>query len=236
MLLAPRSICCATRAMLRSRSIAVAHRSEEREGPRPVHPGYDVAAPLLACLEPLAHDLDGGPCRSCGRSRPDGATNRATARRVSVDPRLELHPAHRHHARGASPENRLETETPSSASRPAPVAGALLDDGGVGRPVGDEDPAELAVVPPERRDAGAGAVQDALLAGRRRARRAGRSTPRSRWLPAVHPAAQRRHRPGLQGPLRDREGDPVELHEDDAVDLRVGDLCPPGAVAAQRRR
>ena len=56
------------------------------------------------------------------RAKPSGrTTNRATVNRVSFDPRPRLTLLIVIMLVGASPENRLEIETPSSASRPRPV-------------------------------------------------------------------------------------------------------------------
>ena len=80
----------------------VAGRPEEGEGPRPVHTGYDVAAPLLASLEPLPHHLDRGP--------PDAAREPVGTDHEPGDGLTRLHraaaeldPAHGHHVRRGVP-------------------------------------------------------------------------------------------------------------------------------------
>ena len=124
-------------------------------------------------------------------------------------------------ALGASPVKRLEIETPSSASRPCPLLARGLDDRGVLGTVGDQDAAQLAVVPAEGRDPVrrcpcriacwlAGVVHGSCTVHSCSACAAG-----------VHPAPQRRHRPGRERPLHHREGHAVELDEHDAVDVGV---------------
>ena len=136
---------------------------------------------------------------------------------------------------GASPENRFDTETPSSARSPRPLLARSSMTAASAGTVGDQHATELAVVPPERGHVVAGAVQDALLAGRR-----GAGQLHGPLLEPVaaggHPAGQGRHRAGLECPLGDGVGDSVHLHEHDAFDLGVGDGLGPGAEPAQRDR
>ena len=201
---------------------AVAHRPEEGEGPRPMHSGYDVPPPLLTGLETLAQGLGR---RTCEAAREPVGSQHEPGDRLARLPRAppELDPAHGQHVGCRIAREQVGDGHAVVGQQSESVAGSLLDDQGVRRPVGHEDAAELAVVPPEGGDAGEGAVQNALLAGRRRARQL--HSPLLEAVGAgVHPAAQRRHRPGLQCPLGHRERHPVELDEDHSVDLRVRNL------------
>ena len=127
-------------------------------------------------------------------------------------------------ALGASPVNRLEIETPSSASRPRPVlARASMIEASSGRLATRTRPRSRSY----HRKAGTPSalpMEDRLLAGRGRARHL--HGPFVHGVRAgVEPAPQRRHRAGLQHPLHDGEGHAVELDEHDAVHVRVGDLA-----------
>ena len=139
-------------------------------------------------------------------------------------PSRHLQAAHGHgRLRGVAGEE-VGDRHPVVGEQATPGAGAGLDDGGVVGTVGHQDAPQVAVVPAERRDPVGAALEDGLLAGRRRAGQLhGPLVDRVRA--GVEPAAQRRHRPGLQHPLHDGEGDTVELDEHDAVDIGVGDLA-----------
>ena len=54
-------------------------------------------------------------------------------------------------------------------------------------------------------------------------------------VPEVDPTPQRRNPAGLNGPPQDREGDAVQLDEDDAVDLGIGDSGSCCHLAPQQR-
>ncbi len=211
---------------------AVAHRPEERERPRPVHAGDHVARLLLAGLEALPEGLVRRTPEAAGQAvRPQHEPRHGLP--GLLGPAAEPDPTHREHAGRRIAGEQVGDRHPVVGEQAEPVAGAALDDRRVGRPVGDEHPAELAVVPTERRYAGTRAVQDALLAGRRGARQL--HGPLLEPVPAgVHPPPEVRHRAGLQRPPGHRERHPVELDEDDAVDLGVRDARLALAEPAQR--
>ena len=232
MLLAPRIICRLTRAMFRSRSTPLlTARRKAKVHDRCIR---GTTARRRCCRAWNRSRSASAVVRAKLRAKPSGrSTNLATASRVSREPRPSSTLLIVSMFVAASPENRLEIETPSSASSPRPVLARCSMTSGVRRLVGHEHPAELTVVPPEGRDAGERAVQDALLAGRRRAGQLHRPLLEA-VAPGVHPAAQRRHRPRLQRPLRHRERHPVELDEHHPVDLGVRDLARASGRSSRR--
>ena len=202
---------------------AVAEGAQAGERPRAVHPRMDLEPPLARSPGTAPGPSPRWSGRCCG-TRPSGRSRkRANTSRVRRDPRVTSRRLIVIDAFAASPVNRLEIDTPSSASRPRPVlARDSMMEASSGRLATRTRPS-VAVVPAEGRHPVGAALQDGLLAGRRRAGQLhGPLVHRVRA--AVEPAPQRRHRPGPQRPLHDREGDAVQLDEHDPVDVGVGDL------------
>ena len=108
-------------------------------------------------------------------------------------PAGHLEPAHRHRGLGRVSGEQVGDRDAVVGEEPAPGARARLDDGGVLGSVGHQHPAEVAVVPPERRHAVGRAHQDRLLAGRGGARAAGRVHS---WT-ACDPASTHRRSVGM---------------------------------------
>ena len=160
--------------------------------------GIDVARLLLAGLEALPERLVRRTPQAAGE--PVGSQHEPGHGLPGLrGPAAEPDPAHRQHAGRRVAGEQVRDRHPVVGEQAQPVAGAPLDDRRVGRPVGDEHPAELPVVPAERGYAGAGPVQDALLAGRRGARQLHR--PLLEAVAArVHPAPERRHRARTAAP------------------------------------
>jgi hypothetical protein len=100
----------------------VGDRTQHRERPAAMGARLEVAAHLPAGLRTLLDDLR--PVRLRLLAKPLGqAMNQATARRVCLEPRLTSTLLIVITERGASPVNRLEIETSSSASRSLPSVG-----------------------------------------------------------------------------------------------------------------
>ena len=167
-----------------------------------MHPRAEVPSPLARALETLLHDFGEGARQASGESiRPreipgDGPTGlRRSAR--------GREPAHRHRGAVGVASEEVRHGDAVVGEKASSVAGARLDESGVGRPVGDEHPAQLTVVPAEGGDPVEGAVQDAELAGGRRAREL--RGPLLEAMRAVsEPAGDRRQQAGLKGPSHHR--------------------------------
>ena len=133
---------------------------------------------------------------------------------------------------GASPVKRLETETPSSASRPSPVlARDSMIEASSGRlaPAPAPGRGRTSGTPGRRRRCPAGSPAGWPAS----CRAPGRSTREPRGCRCrASAAASASSR--LQHPLHDGERHTVELDEDDTVDLGVGDLA--GLDPEQARR
>ncbi|GMA26433.1 hypothetical protein GCM10025864_41920 [Luteimicrobium album] len=154
-----------------------------------------------------------------GRARPEppprAADDEQARRRAAAE-----HRGDRRAAPGEQPGARLH-ET-------------LLEERGVARVVGHEEPAQLAVPPAERGDAVRGAVQQPGLGGGRRRRHL--RPPRLEPVRAgAQPPRERRREPGLDGVLERPLGEPVEL-DDQHAPLATGHGRRPPARALRRTR
>ena len=116
---------------------------------------------------------------------------------------------------------RFPNAEPIVGQQPLPGGCPLLDDGRIAGPVRDQHPPELTVVPAEGRNPGDRAVQNPQLAGRRRTRQLCRPLP-EHVVARGDPAPKRGNPARLNRPPKDWKGDPVQLDEDDAVDIRIG--------------
>ena len=213
---------------------AVGEGPQAGERPGAVHARVHGLAMLPLGLEPFAHEL-GDRARHAAREpvgpQQEPREDHAGAPRATA----HLESAHRHRGLRRVPGEQVGDRHSVVGEQTPTVGRAGLDDRGVLGTVGHQHSAELPVVPAERRHATGMALQDGLLTGRCRARHL-HGPFVDRMAAAVHPAAQGRHRAGLQDPLHHREGHAVELDEQDAVDLGVGHRARPGAQQRRRER
>ena len=204
----------------RSRPLLTARRTAK------VHercdPGYDVA-PASADGPGSARGPPRPRCaRGCARTRAGGGRSGRPPRGSRVDPRASLTRLIVIMRAGASPVNRLETETPSSASSPRPLlARSSMTAASAGRFATRTRPSSRSY----HRNAGTPRAvpcrMPCWLAGVVHGSCTVHSCERGGRL---DPAPQVRQVAGPERPLGDGEGDPVQLDEHDPVHLRVRDL------------
>ena len=220
MLFVPLRISSAITAVLRSRcSTFVAARR-----PANVHPRWTRGRTLRRFCRAACHRsfTTSATVRTTLRVKPCGwVRNQANVcpggRRASAG----AEPAHRENRSRRIAGEEVSQRQPIVGQQPPPGGCPLLDDRRIAGPVRDQYPPELTVVPAEGRNPGDRAVQDPQLAGRRRTRQLCRPLP-EHVVARGDPAPKRRNPARLDRPPKDRKGDPVQLDEDDAVDIRIG--------------
>ena len=117
------------------------------------------------------------------RTSPSGRMQEAREHLTGpARPARHLQPAHRHGGLRRIAGEQVGDRDAVVGEQAVAGAGPRLDDRGVLRPVGHQHAPQVAVVPAEGRDAVDGALQDRLLAGRRRARHLDDPLVKA-WLP-----------------------------------------------------